>query len=374
MAFTVLKKKFIQAFTPDGLSAANAIGWSDIANADGTIPVPLSWDPEVYTYYVAVDLTAGTEYTFSSAYNPNLQLYLNGSKVANNTGYYDESTGSEYYLPLSYTPAETGQYILYCGGNMWGDLQSYTLTASPAVSGNTAIPAHWITATELDAAGKVKRYGSADEAGISLFYIPAAGLVFYAPLIAGAAAAATGQTLSTNGTIAYSTVDGVPCAHFNADAYISSTDLTNLPTGGADRTLSIWAKLASDTSSRSTLICYGKGQNNFDYTLEINEKKLFVSGGGSTSNESYGAAAFDVTQWHHLASVYKSGTVYFYVDGAASGSFVWNYNTTETGNIWLSSTYGTNGATEKYLSAARIYNRALDVEEIALLSKEFNAE
>jgi beta-glucanase (GH16 family) len=116
---------------------------------------------------------------------------------------------------------------------------------------------------------------------------------------------------------------------------------------------------------------YGPDQRDRAFYMEMRNNTVAVCGAQSASNESYGTKTVDVSQWHHYALVYSSGTVSFYLDGESCGTFTYQYNTDNSQALIGIISDRSNGGGEKQIARAKIYNRALSSTEIAELADEF---
>jgi hypothetical protein len=201
--------------------------------------------------------------------------------------------------------------------------------------------------------------------------IPTEGQVFYVPLAQASTTAETGQTLTPSGNVTYSTVDGIPCAAFDGQSYLSFQD-DGLPIGATPRTVSIWLK---PTASMSDVVIfnYGADSSYQRFGLFLYDSRLVVGIGGGVS-DYVECNPFDLNKWYHIALTLSSNTVAFYVDGQSVGSITLSTtpNTTlsGTGYICHRNGEGFNGC----VASCRIYDRVLSDDEIAELAREFTTD
>ena len=196
--------------------------------------------------------------------------------------------------------------------------------------------------------------------------------ILYVPLRQESATAETGQELVKTGTdYTFQTVDNVPCIRFNNSYMVAYTNALK----NKDYTLSAWGKLDSVASNNVNVYGIGAYKNSSTpFTtvgVERNRKTWFIWENLSQSDKY---STISSTQWHHLLLTYKNGTLTLYIDGKAEVSFNASQNfTSENEEIQIGKTY-MNGSTYSfggYMSAFRVYDRALTESEILILSQEF---
>lgn len=199
--------------------------------------------------------------------------------------------------------------------------------------------------------------------------IPSEGLVFYAPLKAAAATAETGQALSVTGAVSYQALDGVPCAYFGENSWISGPD-NNFPTGSSPCTLSGWCKSDSPILLNEVyrvIFQYGypADNNKRNMTLWCNggEDGIVFNIYGNPRDNFFGAS---ITSWHHYAITAGDNSFAIYIDGVKVLSRSLGFNTVlEAFRI---------GEYHNYIAACRLYNRYLSEAEIRQLAREFTPE
>ena len=206
------------------------------------------------------------------------------------------------------------------------------------------------------------------------------GLVFYASLDGTyPSTAEIGGSLTTSGSVSYSTVGGIPCASFNGSSYIyKSYSSGDLPTGYSVATVSLWAKPV-DISNRGSLVHWGSpnasGATHRKFSL-VTTSIVF----NNNSTYSYMTNVSDPNNWHNYTFIMreKDGTynpLDFYVDGQKLGTQQISLNTDSSGNLVMGvDSYQPSSKYSPYigyLSSVRIYNRVLSDIEILALSKEF---
>lgn len=196
--------------------------------------------------------------------------------------------------------------------------------------------------------------------------------VLYVPLRQPSETAETGQELIKSGTdYTFQTVDNVPCIKFNNSYMVAYTNTLK----NKDYTLSAWGK--HTFTPRHNVNLYGIGAYQNDSTpfttvgIDLQKQIWFV-----WENLSQVAEHTDITptQWHHLLLTHKNGVLTFYIDGISVSSFRATQNfTSDNEEIQIGKSYvGTSVYSYGgYMSAFRVYDRALNEEEITLLSHEF---
>lgn len=188
--------------------------------------------------------------------------------------------------------------------------------------------------------------------------IPTDGLVFYAPLSSDTETAETGQSLYKYGTPTYVTTAGVPCCMFGGNSYITST--TNLNLNTSDFSFCAWVYV---NVSGPGYAAYSSGEcrlstvsgNIWEITIGTNEIGRATASGAEPYN------------WYHTAIIRKNNVASLFVNHqeVCSSTDLQDY-TVNFNDVMLGAWNG-----NKYpggLADVRIYNRALDPEEVALLA------
>lgn len=194
-------------------------------------------------------------------------------------------------------------------------------------------------------------------------------LQFHAPLAASASAAETGQPLSVDGEVVFGTVDGIPCATFNRNGRISSTD-AGLPTGNSARTVAFWVKLAANSSAMQA-VSYGTPSQNKRYSIGYSGNILHVYGNSNTA--AFNEMVFDNDKWYHVALTLDGTEEKLFCDGTLKQTNTHNNLQTTLAMLCIGSHAESNMADLFMGSIAdvRIYNYVLTDAEIAELAKEF---
>ena len=232
----------------------------------------------------------------------------------------------------------------------------------------------------FNAAPLAGRKGLLVPVGESVATPPENGLVFYAPLSEDASTAETGQALTKNGMVTYQTVEGLPCARFDAtNSYLSATvpNMAGVLTG----TISLWIYISNDAGTSATdyprFFTYGdKSKPNNGFICGtwakpggvINYQSNNSSNGWPSANNPLSKG-----RWiNFVATITESGFLQSYVNGS-EGSFC------ETGAItinepsvyinYINGDYGVDGI---YIADVRMYNRILSASEIQSLAFEHN--
>lgn len=209
--------------------------------------------------------------------------------------------------------------------------------------------------------------------------MPTDGLVFHASLASNAPLAETGQALtevfgdSTEG-ISYTTLEGVSCAYFNGNSYLTFPD-TGFPEGETERTFSMWINCPMDNNDTYVPFVYGKPENNAFSGFIIN---AWIKCGGyfkyeGASSTCISENALQANFWHHIVITYNGSVAKGYVDGVYSkeASEVWCSTILEQGVIGRNLLFGKDRPYIGYLAGLRVYNKVLSVEDIGLLASEF---
>lgn len=188
--------------------------------------------------------------------------------------------------------------------------------------------------------------------------MPIDGLVFYASLKNNTAE--TGQNLELYGNTSFTSVNEIPCADFTAGGYIYAYD-DQCAIGGTG-TLSCWFNSKKSTDTQCIMMI-GSGEGG-QFNMYLRSGKVAIGSGGS----EVVCGAYTAEKWHHLACTSASGKIVIYIDGVSVYEGAYSVNGSNS-RIMLSEDGGEplNG----YLAGVRIYNRSLDIDEIAQLASEF---
>lgn len=204
--------------------------------------------------------------------------------------------------------------------------------------------------------------------------------VFYLSCSQDTDVAETGQTLSKNGTVSTTTVDGVPCWHFDKSVvYINDLliDMTKPftmsvfakePTLNADHLYGILGIGTSSSHGQNLgynswntppiVTCYGR------------------NGGADYSAYNTDLNLGDVTgKWTHQAYVFDGVTATGYRDGVAIESSTTRLPINVSGSVSVGTSYGSSSGYDELVNTdvagVRIYDRALNASEVMALAKEF---
>lgn len=367
--------------------------WYDIAEGenitDGTI---LRRDSS--GAFVRVNLTAGVSYEIfadNSAHDSYIMVFyeddngnMSNAKDDDEDPGWDcdyENDSCEYSVRFTFTPEITGNYIIkyieyYAqwdgSDNICGFDSAYIKPAPNVVqTSNPDEPPSLIypTSEGFNSLGRPIVYRNTASAGLSTG-IPNKGLIFYAPLSYNTTEAATGQQLTTTGSVQYKTINDINCAEFSGDGqFICSSD-AGFPTGTSNRTVSAFVRRFS-ADHDTTIVSYGVNETNKRYSIG------FTSSGGIESWGNSNTVSFDTTvpanTWVHVAVTFSNGVEALYLNGSLSKEVEHNNINTTLSEACIGAC-ATNHI-DKFvgnIAAVRVYNRILSEQEIKSLSKEFN--
>jgi type II secretory pathway pseudopilin PulG len=146
--------------------------------------------------------------------------------------------------------------------------------------------------------------------------------------------------------------------------YVDCGNDTSLDMGTNDHTVEAWIKMEG-MNSYGPIVAKRSGSTvDFNYHISdsANDRKM-ASYNGATSVGGNTALNFD--EWYHVAWVYDSGTVYFYLDGQSDGSASQTSGSAHDYNLYVGMD---NGGTKFYfdglIDEVRIYKVALSADEI----------
>lgn len=218
------------------------------------------------------------------------------------------------------------------------------------------------TSSGFDSLGGMIGYRSASLAGVIIKKMPRNGLVFYAPL-------KSVQNLNMTGTPQFITKDGIPCASFDGESYLSAT-VPDIPQGTAARTLSCWFRVHNGTVRNFTaILATGHPVESEGFTLGLNaNRRLEVWGCGNDNTYSFTP---DYEKFYHAAVTFDDTSEKLYINGTLIQSKS-HYDLNTVGKeVYIGSESG-DTLLQGEVAAVRIYNRVLTAEEIQQLSTEFS--
>lgn len=182
----------------------------------------------------------------------------------------------------------------------------------------------------------------------------------------------------TSGTATYGTVDGIASVLVPGNSVLKSDDFSGITSGDHSHAISVWQKFSSIPSTG-----YGAvfGFGNAGTSHGIFAAAIYQGGYYLTTWGFDGPRVGTVdTEWHHLLLNHDSttGSYDLYIDGVLADSQTSSsaLNLSSTGYIFLNGAMKSNGSTDVKVTAdtryrnARIYDRALNSAEIALLASE----
>lgn len=202
--------------------------------------------------------------------------------------------------------------------------------------------------------------------------IPEDGLIFYAPLQENKSTAETGQALTKSGNVTYGTESGIPCAFTNGNGYLSFS-ASGLITMSSDWTISLWIRFNSFSGQYPTPFAMGE-RHDVGTALRViyfSGKLCFEPVSSDPSTSPIIEPALNV--WYHICIVHSGSLTTMYSDGVQENQKSFTYSfTPSSGDIGNS--LNLNEYFNGWISAVRIYNRALDADEISALANEYAPE
>lgn len=300
-------------------------------------------------------------------------LYLNGVAGSSLTKSFNTLTSSgwigTYGYQYDYSPKA---YIAGCRvyDRVLTDAEIRTLAAEfvPALI--------YPTSPGFDELGHAVGYRSASSAGCAALRIPKRGLILHIPLSSGASEAVTGQTLTTEGTLQYSTFSGVPCAYFDGASYVKTVENSGLA-GTVGRTFSFWAYPANSQSYCCAVGCGGTQSTGRMFNCGSRIVNDNIMAEFTTWNNDIDLQCFaDDNRLHHFAYVYDPATpdlLTIHVDGVPHTHSVSGIDTQDS-PFWLGRSGGGGWWYAGHLAGVRVYDRALTGREIAALRAEFEPQ
>ena len=146
--------------------------------------------------------------------------------------------------------------------------------------------------------------------------------------------------------------------------------INNLPNNTAQRSVSIWYKVAN-ASSDNVLFVYGSASGQQAYGVSFNNANSWYNFSWLTNTAATNPS--NDGQWHHLVTTFdQSRNVKIYVDGVLLSQQTqngWDTNATATNfDFWLGGLFSENSSPfDGYVDDLKIYNTALSQTEITNL-------
>lgn len=201
--------------------------------------------------------------------------------------------------------------------------------------------------------------------------------VFYAPFQSDLVDVARNVTLDVKGSgasgVTHLVVDGVACTYLPSLAYACTYDVTGINAGTNPVTMSIWAKMSDPSTFDGAIFNYGKNAYGNSCWLEIGRQQSSNKWFASLPTKNYFSTVSSTAGWHHLVMQWDGQYIYMYIDGEFDGKL--DRSGASITAQWIA--FGANidstayNSQNYYVAAARIYNRILTADEIALLAGEF---
>lgn len=273
------------------------------------------------------------------------------------------SVGGEYCTDrFEYTPSQDGVYIIGAGAysSSQGD---YTVAISPLPEQEElpAIQKIYDTSTGFNGFGRAIGYRSASVAGCASAAIPTEGLVFYAPCETNTQVI-VGNQFTTDGSFEAKTVQNIPCLQFS-QSYRQPIDTSVFVRNRI--TLSAW--YYSLDSQHNAILGVGQDSVYKTFCLQESYSQFTIERASGRFETGY---IMEQNRWYHLAATLNDSTIKAYVNGKEVATFNQSMDVFE-GKIglggWIDGGYSPDG----YVTACRMYNRALTAQEIQKLSGEF---
>lgn len=318
-------------------------------------------------YLLVQNLSADTWYSAQMKFDgTQISLYLNGELQSQlNVSAMEIQSG----VWIGKSPSNDGAFNGYLSS-----LRVYNRALSDA---EIALLAREFVFNSAPLAG---RKGLLVPVGESVAAPPANGLVFYASLSEESSTAETGQALTKNGMVTYQTVEGLPCARFDAtNSYLSATvpNMAGVLTG----TISLWIYISGDAgknvSTYPTFFTFGdksKPYGGFILGTWATREGEIKYETNSTGNEWPSASnPLRKGRWiNFVATITESGTLQSYVNGEEGGVGETGAITINEPSVYINYadlSYGVDGI---YIADVRMYNRILSASEIQSLAFEHN--
>jgi hypothetical protein len=343
--YTGVQQQFVLQLNSD-----NKLGWWTGNGSTGADVVESATTPAAGKWYYIVVTISGTS----------KKIYING--VLDNSGTGTAITSAPVELTVGSKKNSGGSYFEFFNGQM-DDIRMY----------NRALSASEVQKLYTSTGGVLAKPNT-----VTL----STGLVGYWPFDGAQTSWSTNTTKDISGsgltgTMVSLATTTAPVAgkigqalYFNGStSQISSSD-AGLPSGSSARTISMWV-YPKAFPNFVHFISYGTGSSGQAFAIETdlgaNSARLHVNKFGSFSGLSTGSLTLN--KWNHIVVTYNGSTVFFYINGQASGSAAFALSTT-LGSLrlgkWISGGSG-ESPFNGYMDDVRIYNRALSASEVSQL-------
>lgn len=195
------------------------------------------------------------------------------------------------------------------------------------------------------------------------------GLVFYASG-ASLSQAETGQSLSMQGTgVSLTSYNGAPGYKIESSSTLRFSD-AGFPSGGNPYTISLWAKADQTAYSETVLFMWGNLNGNGVALAYCNDTEVRDVGGNGINHDSPSNTIVH-TDFNHIALSYDGQSSRIYVNGVlVSTQQISRSLSLQEGVIGATHSWGENFS--GLISGIRVFDRALELEEIQELSKEYS--
>lgn len=175
----------------------------------------------------------------------------------------------------------------------------------------------------------------------------------------------SGNYNGTATSVAYAEGKFGQCGVFSAGSHVTLPTIPSI-TGVNNSTLSLWCSFNSIANHQGPY--EGRNLNALGYNLVPFNGKLILNGGGASLNST--KTALEINKMYHIVITREENFTTMYLDNSIEvfGTFIRSNGTflIELGRTNSSNTYGLNGKIDQ----VRIFNKALTVEEVAILYTE----
>ena len=206
-------------------------------------------------------------------------------------------------------------------------------------------------------------YDSASSAGLLISKMPQKGLVFYSALISA-------EGFEVTGNPQFVTKDNIPCVYLDGKSYLK-TDIDGMPQGSSPRSIAVYFYIEDFNGDTGIVATCGGGAENTLYDICLDSRNR-LSIQAWSNDVTYSFVPERNKFYHCVITLENDGTEKLYINGELIETKDHSGLGSSGRELWVGSQYGDyrfNG----YISSVRIYNRALSLDEIALLAGEFSA-
>lgn len=198
---------------------------------------------------------------------------------------------------------------------------------------------------------------------------PMPELVFHMPLQTESSTAATGQSMITEGSPVYETVDDISGVYLDGDSYIYTSNTTKIPTGNEGRVLCCWAR-PQEGCEGDYMMSIGTSSTGrrFGFGVADAGSQVGVWGYNNTILYDYNPV---YNKWHHIMVLFQGNHEKLFVNGRLIACSEHRDLDTGSSHICIGTGAGDFGHMFiGHVSDVRIYKGACGMSDIQKIYKD----